>query len=97
MRIIAKRTLREFWERHADSKEALSLWYSEVNSAHWRNFQDIRRWYPSASWVGNHRVVFNVKGNNYRIITRINFEYQLCWIRFIGTHSDYDAVDAKTI
>ena len=97
MRIIAKRTLREFWEKHADARLPLSLWYTEVHAAEWERFQDVRKWYPSASWVGNNRIVFNIKGNKYRLVTRFNFDYQICWIRFIGTHAEYDTISAKHV
>lgn len=97
MRVIAKRTLREFWEKHADCEEQLKSWYHEVDSAFWKSPNEIKRDYPSASILADNRVVFNIKGNNYRLIVKINYEYGLVWIRFIGTHAEYDKVNANEI
>ena len=97
MRVIARKTLREFWESHADSEEALKAWYHEAEKASWATPSDIKREYPSASILQDNRFVFNIKGNHYRLIVRINFEIQIIWIRFIGTHAEYDKVDANTI
>lgn len=97
MRIIAKRTLREFWEKHNDSNQALKSWYREVEKSNWKNINDLKRDYPSASILVDNRIVFNIKGNNYRLIVKFNFEFQLCWIRFVGTHAEYDKINANTI
>lgn len=97
MRVIAKRTLREFWEKHADCEEQLKSWYHEADSAFWQSPNEIKRDYPSASILADNRVVFNIKGNNYRLIVKINYEYGLVWIRFIGTHAEYDKVNANEI
>lgn len=87
----------EFWARHADSEQQLKTWYHETSKANWQNFNEIKYDYPSASLLADNRVVFNIKGNNYRLIVKINFVYQMIWIRFIGTHSEYDKINAKTI
>jgi len=97
MRVIAKRTLREFWEKHADSEQPLKSWYHEAENALWNSPIDIKRYYPSASILENNRVVFNIKGNKYRLIIKINYEYKIIWIRFIGTHSEYDKIDATKV
>ena len=97
MRVIAKKTLREFWESHADSAEALKSWYYEADKATWKTPNDIKSEYPSASILEDNRFVFNIKGNHYRLIVRINFEVQIIWIRFIGTHAEYDKINANTI
>jgi|TARA_R100000365_G_C2747498_1_gene77475 mRNA interferase HigB len=97
VRIIAKRTLREFWEKHSDSEQQLKAWYREAEKSQWSNTHDLKRAYPNASILGENRVVFNIKGNHYRLIVKINFEFQLCWIRFIGTHAEYDKINANTI
>ena len=97
MRVIAKRTLREFWTRHSDCEQQLKSWYQEAEKNEWRNTHEIKREYPSASVLGDNRVVFNIKGNKYRLIVRINFQYQIMWIRFIGTHKEYDNIDATNI
>lgn len=94
MRVIAKRTLRDFWEKHADSEQQLKAWYHEAEQANWKSPNDIKKGYPSASILEDNRMVFNIKGNNYRLIVRINYNYGIVWIRFIGTHAEYDKVDA---
>ena len=97
MRIIAKRTLREFWENHADSEEPLRIWYSQAEEADWKMPNDIKLDYASASILLDNRVVFNIKGNRYRLIVRINYDYGILWIRFIGTHAEYDKINAAKI
>lgn len=97
MRIIAKSTLREFWLKHADSEQALKSWYRETDKSEWQHPNDIKAEYPSASILANNRIVFNIKGNSYRLIVKINYAYQMVWIRFIGTHAEYDKIDATTI
>lgn len=97
MRVIAKRTLRDFWERHPDCEEQLKSWYREIERSEWSKINDLKKDYPGASILKGNRIVFNIKGNNYRLITRLNFEYQICWIRFIGTHAEYDKIDATNI
>ena len=96
-RIISKRTLREFWEKHRDSEEYLKVWYQTASHADWHTPQDVKRMYVNASIIANNRVVFNIKGNAYRLIVKFNYERQWAFIRFIGTHSEYDAIDATTI
>ncbi len=97
MRIISKKIIREFWEKHADSKQQLQSWYQESSNVKWKNTNDIKKVYPSASFLADNRVVFNIKGNTYRLIVRINYDYQMVWIRFIGTHAEYDKIDANKI
>ncbi|MBZ9728305.1 type II toxin-antitoxin system HigB family toxin [Salegentibacter sp. JZCK2] len=97
MRIISKRTLRDFWIKHADSEQQLKSWYRETDRSEWRNINNLKRNYPSASILQDNRIVFNIKGNRYRLIVKINFEYQICWIRFVGTHAEYDKIDANNI
>ena len=97
MRVIARRTLGTFYEKHGASKSSLDAWFHEVSDAKWIGPQDIKRRYPSADILPGNRVVFNIKGNNYRLIVKISFEYQMVWIRFIGTHADYDKINANTI
>ena len=76
MRIIAKRTLRDFWTKHADSEQQLKAWYRETEKTEWENINDLKKDYPSASILQDNRIVFNIKGNNYRLIVKFNFEYQ---------------------
>ena len=97
MRVIAKRTLREFWTRHSDCVQQLKSWYQEAEKSEWKNTHEIKKEYPTASILGGNRVVFNIKGNNYRLIVKINFQYQMMWIRFIGTHKEYDKINATNI
>ena len=97
MRVIAKKILRDFWETHSDSEQQLKSWYQETSKAEWTDPKQIKLEYPSASFLADNRVVFNIKGNNYRLIVRINYDYQMVWIRFIGTHAEYDKINAKTI
>lgn len=97
MRVIAKSTLKKFWTKHNDSESALKSWYSEVANSKWKSAQEIKNEYPSASFLINNRVIFNIKGNKYRLIVKINYDYGILWIRFIGTHSEYDKINANTI
>ncbi len=97
MRVIAKKALREFWEEYPDSEQHLIAWYKEASEADWATPHDIKREYPSASILRNNRVVFNIKHNKYRLIVRINYDYGQVWVRFVGTHTQYDQVDAESI
>jgi mRNA interferase HigB len=95
--IIVKKILRDFWEIHPDSEQRLKAWYQETSKAEWTSPNKIKGEYPSASFLAYNRVVFNIKGNHYRLIVKINYDYQIIWIRFIGTHAAYDKINAKTI
>ena len=97
MRIITKKRLKDFWLKHSDCEQAMKSWYAECKRAQWKTTNDIKREYPSASFLQDNRVVFNIKGNNYRLIVKINYKYQIVWIRFVGTHSEYDKITATTI
>ncbi len=99
MRIIAFRTLREFWEKaeYADSEISLRSWYHEIKNADWNNANELKEQYKNASIIGIGRVVFNIKGNKYRLVVMVDFEYKIVFIRFIGTHKQYDKIDVKTI
>ena len=97
MRVIAKKILRDFWAKHSDSEQQLKSWYQEANNAEWKSPNEIKTKYSSASIINNDRIVFNIKGNNYRLIIKINFDYQIIWIRFIGTHSEYDRINVSEI
>ena len=97
---IAKSTLREFWFKHAVCEQALKSWYNEADKSERLSPADIKAGYPGASILANDRIVFNIKGNSYRLIVKINYAYQLVWIRFVGTHAAYDKIKAtkyKTI
>ncbi|MEQ1864714.1 MAG: type II toxin-antitoxin system HigB family toxin [Micropepsaceae bacterium] len=99
MRIIARRTLREFVASRAGRKDqpalkaSLDAWFDEVRKAHWKNAAEIGRLYATASIVSSERVVFNIKGNDYRLVVSVDFEKSIVWIKWIGTHRDYDDID----
>jgi mRNA interferase HigB len=97
MRIIARSTLREFWENHPDAETPLKTWFGEVKKAQWGSFNQLKHQFGNASIVGNDRIVFNIKGNDYRLVAAIDYEKQILWIRFIGSHKAYDKIDVKTI
>lgn len=97
MRVIAIKTLRSFWEKHADSEQQLKAWFQEAERATWKDVNELKSEYPNASILKDNRICFNIKGNHYRLIVKINFVHQVIWIRFIGTHSQYDRINANTI
>ena len=97
MRIIAKGTLRAFWRRYPDAEQPLRSWYSEARKADWCDPHNVKRMYRSASVVGNGRIVFNIGGNKFRLVAQINYHYGVIYLRFIGTHAEYDEIDAETI
>ena len=97
MRVISKATLVEFWLAHPASKHALQTWFEDASRAEWRSPQDIKLRYPSASFVASNRVVFNIKGNDYRLIVAVAYRFGAVYVEFLGTHKQYDAVDAATV
>ncbi|WP_308276118.1 MULTISPECIES: type II toxin-antitoxin system HigB family toxin [Prevotella] len=99
MRIISHRKLRDFYESKGreDSKIVLERWYQIAEEAEWKNFSDIRVDFPNADYVGNQHYVFNIKGNNYRLIVVIKFTINRIFIRFVGTHKEYDKIDCSNI
>jgi mRNA interferase HigB len=103
MRIIARRTLREFVASLAGHKDrqavkaALDAWFDEVRRAGWKSSADVRRLYATASIVSAERVVFNIKGNSYRLVVTVDFDKRIVWIKWIGSHRDYDRIDVRTV
>ncbi len=99
MRVIAKRTLREFWwlAGHEDAEEPLKSWRREAEQESWPDPHAIIAQYRSASVVKGNRVVFNIAGNKYRLVVTINYPYGVVYVRFVGTHAEYDAIGAKTV
>ena len=99
MRIIARSTLRSFWEKkdYRDSEQPLKAWFDEAKHAEWKKPADIKRLYRNASFVANNRVVFNIHGNKYRLVIAVKYEFAISYIRFIGTHNQYDKIDAGSI
>jgi len=97
VRIIAKKTLKEFWKKHSNCEQQLKSWYDETLDANWASTKDIKENYPSASFLNDNCVIFNIKGNSYRLIVKINYKYKIVCIRFVGTHAQYDKIDATSI
>lgn len=97
MRVIAKRTLREFWKKHPDAEIALEEWYTIANRAKWDYPNDITSAIANSRHLGSNRFSFKIRGNRYRLIVEVNFPYQVVYIRFVGTHAAYDKIDVKTI
>lgn len=97
MHVISRKTLKNFWEKHADAEQSLKAWFHEAKSNHWKSFTDIKARYHSADVLPGNRVVFNIKGNTYRLIVRIHYNTGLVFIRFIGTHAQYDRINATSI
>lgn len=97
MRIIARSTLRNFWQQHADSEQPLKAWFHDVSRMDWQSPTDIKNVYANASILPENRVVFNIKGNDYRLIVHVRYDIGIIFIRFVGTHQEYDKVDAITI
>jgi len=97
MRIITKAPLRDFWEEHPSAKLPLQVWYKDTIKASWQTPNDVKTQYGNASIVGNNRIVFNIKGNDFRLIVAINYAAGIVFIRFIGTHAQYDKINAATI
>jgi len=97
MRIISRRILREFWEKHPDATIALETWFHDVEYANWNTPADIKAVYQNASFVANNRVVFNIKGNHYRLVVVVIYQHGVVYIRFVGPHEEYDRIDVTTI
>jgi mRNA interferase HigB len=97
MRVIAVSTLRAFWTRHPDAEQPLKAWYEEASNASWSQPSDIKAQFRSASILKNRRVVFNIRGNDYRLVVAIAYKLQIVYVKFVGTHRAYDAVDAQTV
>jgi mRNA interferase HigB len=97
MRIIAKRTLRDFWEQNPEAEEPLQAWYREVEKEDWDGPAKLKDKYRNASIIKRCRVVFNIKGNDYRLVVKINYQYRVVYVRFVGTHAEYDKVDVEEV
>ena len=97
MRIVTHKAIVQFYKNHNDATTALETWYKKTIDANWTCFADLKKSFNAVDSVGNKRYVFNIKGNDYRLIVKINYDYGLIWIRFIGTHKQYDKINAETI
>lgn len=97
MRIIALSTLHAFWIKHPDAQTPLKAWYALASRSHWKSPSDIKEAYRNASSTANNRVVFNIKGNDYRLVVMVRYDKGLMFVKFAGTHSQYDKIDAVNV
>ncbi|MPR33066.1 type II toxin-antitoxin system HigB family toxin [Salmonirosea aquatica] len=97
MRVHALKTLKSFWNKYPDSEPNLRHWYGKIEGGTYANPQEVIMQFKGANYVGNERIVFNIARNKYRLIVSFNYGYQLCFVKFVGTHKEYDRIDAKTI
>lgn len=97
MRIFSLSTLRSFWAKHADAEQSLRAWHAEAEHANWSSPQNIKDRHRTADFLPGDRVVFNIKGNKYRLIVAIKYEFKAVYVRFVGTHAEYDAVNAEQV
>jgi mRNA interferase HigB len=97
VRVIARPRLANFWKEYGDAEQPLKAWYQEAKKAPWTAPHDVKRMYGNASVIGNSRIVFNIGGNKYRLVVEFNYRRQIAFLRFIGTHAQYDAIDAETV
>ncbi|SDH38383.1 mRNA interferase HigB [Dyadobacter soli] len=97
MNVISFRKLKEFYEIHPDAKAYLTSWFKTVRKVQWTDFHDVKADFRSADIIADQRIIFNIKGNHYRMVTRISFEHKRIMIKWLGTHAEYDRIDAKTI
>lgn len=95
--MISRKALKEFWELHEDAEQPLRTWFKEAREGTWKSPSDIKARYASASFLANDRVVFNIKGNEYRLVVAVRYDLGIVFIRFLGKHSQYDEIDAVTI
>lgn len=97
VQIIARRTLRQFWERHPKAETPLKVWHSLVAGAAWRNPAEVKAMFNSADFVADNRIIFDIGGNKYRIVARVSYTYQRVLVKFVGTHAEYDRIDPETV
>ena len=97
MHVVSLKKLRDFWQRHAASEQALRAWYRDARNAQWKSFSEIKERYRSADCLPGNRVVFDIKGNQYRLIIKIHYNTGRMFIRFVGTHAEYSKINAETI
>jgi mRNA interferase HigB len=97
MHLIKHKTLRQFWERHPDAEQPLREWYKTIKQGEWRSWQDVKAVFAALSVLKGNRLVFNIKGNKYRLVIQADYRYKIFYVRFIGLHRDYDRIDANTI
>lgn len=97
MRVISRKALREFWDKHPDARQPLQAWHADTKHADWKSPTHIKNVYHNASFLADNRVVFNVKGNRYRVVVAVQYKFGIVYVRFVGTHQEYDKIDAATI
>ena len=97
MRVISRKKLRDFWEAHPDAEEPLLAWYREAKKADWDSPSQVKEQYGNASIVGDNRVVFNIKGNTYRLVVKINYPYRVIYVRIVCSHEEYDEIDVEEV
>ena len=95
--MLSRKTLREFWVKHPDAEAALAAWFKEAERAAWSKPADIKKQHATASFVGNDRVVFNIRGNRYRLVVSVKYAFKIVYVRFVGTHEEYDAIEVETV
>ncbi|GLK78050.1 hypothetical protein GCM10008171_33040 [Methylopila jiangsuensis] len=97
MQIIARRTLKAFWDVHPDAETPLAVWFKRVEKADWSGPQDVKDMFGSADFVADDRVIFNIGGNKYRLIVRVSYPFKRVMIKFVGTHKEYDKINPETV
>jgi mRNA interferase HigB len=97
MRIITRKALKTFWEQHPDAEQPLKAWFKFARGADWKTPTEVKADYRTASFLADNRVCFNIAGNKYRLVVRVNYPYRLVYIRFVGTHAAYDDIDANQV
>ncbi len=97
MNVVARKTLQEFWERHRAAEQPLLHWYQIAKNADWKTPNEVKELFPSADHIGDDRTIFNIKGNHFRLIVRISYVFKAIQIKWIGTHAEYDKIDALTV
>jgi len=97
MRVISRKKLRQFWENHPEARQSLQAWHADIKHANWKKPSDIKSVYQTASFISNNRVVFNIKGNKYRIVVVIEYLFGIVFIRYIGTHQEYNHINVEAV
>jgi mRNA interferase HigB len=97
MRVISDKALREFWKKHPDAEQSLRTWHAHVSRISWRTPDDVKRDFTSASFLVKNRVVFNIHGNHYRLVTVIAYKVGIVYVCFVGTHQEYDQIEAANV
>ena len=97
MRVIAVSTLREFWKKHPQAEAPLRAWFADASRADWKNPAAIKAAHRNASFVGSNRVVFNIKGNDFRLVVAVHYNRRMIYIRFVGTHAEYNAINVERV